>query len=302
MDASVISMVSQECKQLGFEEAYAFARSLEPTPNLLFPGLAAVGNPNAALLFTHRRACSSVSAAIRTRHGMPGSEDEHAMIFEWAVLIAQNFHPISDLSNVNPRLHAKRSDARNYAMRHVELSKAIDEWIDRARSGGEISRAAVMLNLACRHDLRARLRKLGIEDDVFDAVEDTLVRSQPLTAAKVIGWCNAIKGMLLKTGPHGRHVGLIIVADTAARAFLHFKKRKGGPDSGVLEDGFRPGSYMGWSFDIACFAFPDLSDREGVSTWKSVNRHVEANPSDADRWLDDNGLNSVRQTCLPWLP
>lgn len=303
MEADVINAVRQECERLGFEEAYAFARSLEPVPNPVFPDLAAVGNPDAVLLFRHRRACSSVAAAIRAHHRMPGTDDEHARLFEWSVLVAQNFRPIPDLAVENPRLHAKRSDPRNAAMINEPLLEAIDGWVDLVRQNGQITGAAVMLNLALRHDLRARLKKLGLEGDVFDAMEETLVRQQPLSPARVIGWCNAIKAMLLKTGPHARHAGLIIVADTTTRAFLHFKNRKGGPDSGGTGgNGFHPRSYMGWSFDIACFAFPDLSDREGVGTWKSVNRHVEANPSDADRWLDDNGLHNVRNVCLPWLP
>ena len=234
---------------------------------------------------------------------MPGSDDEHTRLFEWAVLVAQNFRPIPDIAKENPRLHAKRSDTRNAAMLNKPLLEAIDEWVALVRSNGDATSAAVMLNLVSRHDLRARLKKLDLEAEVFDAVEETLVRQLPLSPARVISWCNTIKTMLLKTGPHARHAGLIIVADTTARAFLHFKKRKGGPDSGGTgANGFHPGSYMGWSFDIACFVFPDLSDREGMSTWKSANRHVEANPSDADRWLDENDLHNVRNMCLPWLP
>ena len=295
----MIGEIANRCRQLGFKEAYAFAKSLEPSPNPIHPALAAVGKSDAALLFRHHRTCSKIAARLRSRHSIAGSEEEHTMLLEWALLMGQNFRPISDPLIVNPRQYPRRRD--NNGMGFVELQKSIAQWIELAREEDQFTTAAISLNLVCRHDLRARLRKIGFENEVFDALEATLVGSQPLSAERVIRWCNAIQSMLLNATAHGRHVGLIIVADTTARAFLRFTRRKGGPDSGVQEVGFRPGSYMGWSFDIACFAFPTLSDREGAATWKSINRHVEANPSDADRWLEDNGLKGIRDICLPWL-
>lgn len=298
----LINQVSQLCKELGFAEAYRFARSLEATPNDEFPGLAAVGNPDAQLVVMHDYACSKSAALIKARHNMPGSETEHVTLFSWAVLIAQNFHPIPLLPGAVLRQHAKRSDQRNIALQDAEISAAIDDWIAKVSQGNPVMSASVMLHLANRPDLRARLRKAGIEDDVFDAISETFAHSRPLSAQRVIGWCKTIKELLLRTGPHGQHGGLTILADTTRRAFLRFKLRMGGPDSGVAAKGFRTGSYMGWSFDLACFVYPSLADHEGVATWRSVNRRVEANPDEAEQLLAASGLKGVRCECLPWLP